>query len=215
MATSGKHLVLLGDSIFDNGAYTDGGPDLVTQLRKRLPSGWRATLAAIDGDTVAGVQRQLGSVPLDATHLVISVGGNDALLNATILSEPSRSVADSLGRLAELWDGFRQEYRTMLELVLRRDLPTAVCTIYDPRFPDLDHRRVTTTALSVINDCIIREAVEHGVPIFDLRVICDEDRDFANPIEPSSHGGLKVAGAIASAVSQREFGCGRCQIFTR
>jgi len=124
-------------------------------------------------------------------------------------------VAASLGRLAGLWDGFRQEYRTMLELVLRRDLPTAVCTIYDPRFPDLDHRRVTITALSVINDCIIREAVEHGVAIFDLRVICDEDRDFANPIEPSSPGGWKIAGAIASAVSQQDFGCGRCEIFTR
>ena len=27
------HVVLLGDSIFDNGAYTQGGPDVITQLR--------------------------------------------------------------------------------------------------------------------------------------------------------------------------------------
>jgi hypothetical protein len=28
-----KHIVLLGDSIFDNGAYVNGGPDVVTQLK--------------------------------------------------------------------------------------------------------------------------------------------------------------------------------------
>ena len=28
------HVVLLGDSILDNGAYTSGGPDVVTQLRQ-------------------------------------------------------------------------------------------------------------------------------------------------------------------------------------
>ena len=38
------HVVLLGDSIFDNAAYTNGGPDVVTQLRELLPAGWHATL---------------------------------------------------------------------------------------------------------------------------------------------------------------------------
>jgi hypothetical protein len=29
-----SHLILLGDSIFDNAAYTEGGPDVVTQLKE-------------------------------------------------------------------------------------------------------------------------------------------------------------------------------------
>ncbi len=33
------HVVLLGDSIFDNGVYVPGGPDVVTQLRAELPPG--------------------------------------------------------------------------------------------------------------------------------------------------------------------------------
>jgi hypothetical protein len=37
-----SHLVLLGDSIFDNAAYTGGAPDVVHQVRQRLPEGWRA-----------------------------------------------------------------------------------------------------------------------------------------------------------------------------
>ena len=44
-----KHVVLLGDSIFDNAAYVAGGPDVVKQLRAALPNDWRATLNALDG----------------------------------------------------------------------------------------------------------------------------------------------------------------------
>ena len=36
-----EHIALLGDSIFDNNAYTGGAPDVVTHLRGILPPGWR------------------------------------------------------------------------------------------------------------------------------------------------------------------------------
>jgi hypothetical protein len=95
-----KHVALLGDSVFDNGAYVGGGPDVVNQLRQRLPDGWRATLAAVDGGVIRDIPRQLERVPDDATHLVISVGGNDALGFSAVLGPPSRSVADTLEQLA-------------------------------------------------------------------------------------------------------------------
>ena len=87
------HIVLLGDSIFDNGAYVRGGPDVVTQLRELLPAGSHATLAAIDGDVIDGVARQLSRVPADATHLVVSVGGNDALGHSGLLDRRASSSA--------------------------------------------------------------------------------------------------------------------------
>ncbi|HEY0419600.1 MAG TPA: hypothetical protein VGC80_08780, partial [Acetobacteraceae bacterium] len=44
------HVVLLGDSVLNNAGYLGGrGPDVVTQLRARLPAGWRATLLARGG----------------------------------------------------------------------------------------------------------------------------------------------------------------------
>ena len=46
------HIVLLGDSIFDNGAYVDGGIDVVNHLRKVIPSDWKASLRAVDGSLV-------------------------------------------------------------------------------------------------------------------------------------------------------------------
>src|SRR3954469_4304107 len=74
-----KHVALLGDSVFDNGAYVGRGPDVLAQLRQRLPAEWRATLAAVDGGVIRDIPRQLERLPDDVTHRVISVGGNDAL----------------------------------------------------------------------------------------------------------------------------------------
>jgi len=88
----------------------------------------------------------------------------------------------------------------MLDTVLRRGLPTTVCTIYEPRYPgDPERTRVRAAALCIINDCIIREAAVSGVPIIDLRFVCGEDADFANAIEPSVRGGNNIAAAIVSA----------------
>ena len=77
MAFAAPHVILLGDSIFDNGAYVSGGPDVVHQLRDRLPRNGRATLLAVDGTTTSEVLLQLQRAPSDASHLVVSVGGND------------------------------------------------------------------------------------------------------------------------------------------
>lgn len=51
------HLVLLGDSIFDNAAYVPGGEPVIEQLRSRLPRTDRATLLARDGSIVATVPK--------------------------------------------------------------------------------------------------------------------------------------------------------------
>jgi hypothetical protein len=125
------HLVLLGDSIFDNAAYVRGGPDVVAQLRETLPDGWRATLLAVDGAVIADVPRQLARLPADATHLVVSAGGNDALRHADLLDRPGRSSAEVLAALADAAAGFEARYRALLDALAARALPTTLCTIYN------------------------------------------------------------------------------------
>jgi GDSL-like Lipase/Acylhydrolase family len=191
-----NHVVLLGDSVFDNAAYVAGGPDVVKQLRNLLPSGWRATLGAVDGSVTSGLERQLGRLPSDASHLVISAGGNDALGYASILEARAQSVAEAVDRLASVRERFGQDYERMLDRVMERRLPTAVCTIYDTRIPQ-PRWRLVVTALSVFNDCITRAAFARDLPVIDLRLLCDQDEDYANPIEPSVRGGEKIAAAIA------------------
>jgi hypothetical protein len=196
------HVVLLGDSIFDNGAYVGAGePDVIGQLRALLPGGWRATLNALDGAGMADIRGQIARLPADARHLVVSVGGNDALAEAGVLEEKTTSIAAALDTLAAVRERFQQAYREMLKQVLDRKLPTAVCTIYEARFPDPDLRRRAAAALMLINDAIVREAFANGVTLIDLRLICDSELDFANPIEPSAHGGAKIARAVAEFAS--------------
>src|SRR5215217_7433266 len=125
------HIVLLGDSIFDNAAYVAGGPDVIRQLKARLPDTWQATLRARDGATTAGIASQLASLPARATHLVVSIGGNDALSHISVLEDTANSIASALNRLADIADGFRRNYSAMLEGVSRVRLPTAICTIYE------------------------------------------------------------------------------------
>jgi hypothetical protein len=194
------HVVLLGDSIFDNAAYVAGAPDVVRQVRQRLPSGSRATLAAVDRSRIGDVRGQLRRVPEDATHLVLSVGGNDALGRSDFLDAPARSTAEALSDLSDIADEFERSYLAMLADVLARGLPTAICTVYYPRFPDAALQKVALAALTVFNDSIIRAAFTHGLPLLDLRLICTEEGDYANPIEPSARGGEKIARAIVEYV---------------
>jgi len=207
------HVVLLGDSIFDNAAYVPGGPDVVTQLRQTLPTGWQATLAAVDGAVTADVRRQIGGIPFDATHLVVSIGGNDALGHSHVLDEGARSMAEALLRLADIRDAFGGRYVAMLGAVLRLGLPTGLCTIYEGRLPDPTRRRIGTTALTLFNDAILRQAFAHGLPVIDLRFVCNEDADYANPIEPSVQGGRKIAAAIAALVTRHDFPARRSVVF--
>jgi hypothetical protein len=202
-----KHVVLLGDSILDNGAYVARGEAVIDHLQRLAPQDLQATLGAVDGSTTGGVAAQVAQLPADATHLVVSAGGNDALRHQAILSARANSVAEVIAELAKIGDDFQQHYAQMLDEVLRINLPTMLCTIYYPRFPDAMVQRLSVTGSTIFNDVILRTAFGAGVPVLDLRLICNEDVDYANPIEPSSAGGRKIAETILRVVTQHDFTC--------
>ena len=195
-----KHVVLLGDSIFDNAAYVPDGPSVVNHLQGLIPLEWKATLLAIDGDVTADVVVQLPRIPEDATHLFMSVGGNDALAAMDTFTLTAGTVRDALCILTEVRQKFQRGYRAMLWEALGLNLPVAVCTIYDA-VPGLSVE--AQTALSIFNDTITREAAAAGIPVIDLRHVCTEVEDYSplSPIEPSKQGGLKIARAIAEMLA--------------
>jgi hypothetical protein len=208
-----SHVVLLGDSIFDNDRYVPGGPSVIEHLRRNLPGGWRATLLARDGAGTAEVARQLERLPADATHLVVSVGGNDALEHGgLLLREPATSSAEVLSHMADIHEQFRGDYRRMLHDVLGHGRPTLVCTIYDA-IPELG--RVEATGLCLFNDVILREAFRARVPVLDLRLLCTEATDYArsSPIEPSVAGGGKIARAVRRVVTGYDFSGDGSRVF--
>jgi hypothetical protein len=177
------------------------GPNVQRQVAGLLPQGSQATLLAKDGAVIADIASQLQYLPRTATRLVISVGGNDALRASGLLDKSATSVANAMEKIAIVADLFGRGYSAMLEDALKPALPIAICTIYEPRYPKPRQRRVAVAALAVLNDRITREAFSRSLTMIDLRVICDQDEDFANPIEPSARGGAKIAAAIVRFVS--------------
>ena len=120
--------------------------------------------------------------------------------SSLVLHERADSFAEVLTRMADVRGEFQREYQAMLHTVLARDLPTIVCTVYDsiPGLAPAQH-----TGLCLFNEVILREAFCAGVPVVDLRLICNESSDYArsSPIEPSVAGGGKIARAISRAIN--------------
>ncbi|MFC7513833.1 SGNH/GDSL hydrolase family protein [Herbaspirillum sp. GCM10030257] len=201
VASRNMHLVLLGDSIFDNGAYTGGKPDVITQLRNVIPRGWKADLLARDGATTEGIAAQLARVPPGATHLVLSVGGNDALMQQHLLRSSVSSTAEALTVLGNAVRHFETAYRKVIDACVARGLPLNVCTIYNGNFDDKQYQRIVQVALALFNDAIIRTATEYHLNVIELRMVCSKAEDYANAIEPSGTGAAKIARAILAVIN--------------
>jgi hypothetical protein len=199
LKTTAGHIVLLGDSIFDNRSYTRGEPDVVGHLRSLMPPSWRATLRAVDGTTTATVSRQFSEIPNDGSHLVLSLGGNDALMNSDVLRTRLGSSAEALLLFEERLQPFEAAYCRALESLAARQVPLTVCTIYNGAL-ESGEARLARVALMMFNDVILRAALEYRASVIELRKICVDPGDYANSIEPSGIGGRKIANAIVRAV---------------
>lgn len=208
-----SHLILLGDSIFDNRAYVEGGPAVIDQVQGFLQKGWQASLLAVDGNVALNVLDQLKRMPSDVTHLVISAGGNDAL---GVLSELHRSapmpIMATLQILSKIQLQFKAEYAEVIATAVSTGKPILACTIYDG-VPGLSPE--LKSALSLFNDVILRVCARQGIPVLDLRAICDEPSDYSvvSPIEPSSTGGQKIARRMVEVVTQHNFGDHACKVY--
>lgn len=209
IATTMPHVVLLGDSIFDNAHYTGDGPDVASQVRRLLPPEWGVSLLAVDGSTTENVPDQMQRLPKEGTQLVLSVGGNNALTEASRLgisffNFPDTPTSKALDTLADVSDDFESQYRSAIDACLLSGLPLGVCTIYNGCFPDKSYQRIASLALAIFNDVILRVAIERSLHVIDLRLICTRPAYYANPIEPSSIGGEKIAKAIVALVTESE-----------
>ncbi|MBL7003633.1 MAG: SGNH/GDSL hydrolase family protein [Gammaproteobacteria bacterium] len=190
-----KHIVLAGDSIFDNTRYVDSGQSVIDQLRRKANNNFDSTLIAVDGSITNELNNQFVQLPPDTTHLFISSGGNDALEAERILGEPVANVFGAMTLLSKAIDQFHADYRAMLHEAVDRVQNVIVCTIYDS-IPG--YAKEAMTALKLFNEVILREAFANNLPVIDLRLICDDANDYSiiSPIEPSEQGGDKIADSI-------------------
>ena len=217
-----KHIILAGDSVFDNRSYVkEGEPDVRDQLADLLDDDNKVTLIAVDGDMNNDVTKQLDNIPKDATHLFISIGGNDALMHINAFTETVTTIGEALDFFNEKVQEFERDYIKMLTNVIKYGLKTTLCTIYNPCFdhdnmdrisymfpPNSNFKKLqrrSTTALPLFNNIIFQEAFNFGLPLMDLRLIFNDKADYSNPIEPSVVGGIKVARIIKEISNNHDF----------
>src|SRR5688572_11811008 len=105
------HIALLGDSIFDNKVYVKAyEPDVCAQLNAILPKGEKASLLAVDGATTHELPPQMRRIQADMSHLIVSIGGNNALGHLSMFQKPSHTVAEALFMMAEVKAKFEHDY---------------------------------------------------------------------------------------------------------
>ncbi|WP_020410543.1 SGNH/GDSL hydrolase family protein [Hahella ganghwensis] len=207
-----KHIVLLGDSIFDNASYVDAGESVAERLTGLVSQVDQVTLLAVDGGVTTDVFGQLKKFPAGATHVVVSCGGNDALRVADILNKPVSSIGEGLDELRRILDQFRSNYCAMLNAIVRLNAQLTVCTIYN-HVPEVTERALT--ALALFNEILLEEAAALKLPVIDLRLVCRDFEDYSSisPIEPSGQGSIKIAKKIHHVLSVHDFQSGECRLY--
>lgn len=199
-------VVLLGDSVFDNAAYVPHGKTVESQLRDQLPDSVELNCLAEDGATTSDLGHQLRKVPRGASHLVVSIGGNDILLMADLLLAPASSVSDALELFSHATQEFGRVYRKAIAPCIDFGARVTVCTIYSGSQPNAQIQRAASAAMVHFNDAILQAAMDLRVSVLDIRSVCSQPEDFTNVIEPSILGAAKIAAALKRLVDGQD-GC--------
>ncbi len=205
-----NHVTLMGDSSIDNMHYVGkGGLPVIEHLRDilRPRRKWSATMVAMDGAVISSIPGQLARVPEGTTHVVVSVGGNDALGQIHVLGRKVRDVATAFYAMSAVQDQFLEEYEEMCDDLQSLCLPLLLCTIYEPcHAPNMRvTQAIQSCALSLFDDVIHRVAMRRGIPLLDLRLVMTEARFYDNPIEPNDLGGRMIARAISDRMEASGF----------
>jgi len=116
------HVVLLGDSIFDNAAAAGHGLDVQSHLRQQLPAD-EVTLLAVDGAMIEHVPFQLVDFPFSVTHMVLSVGGNNLLQHTALGYTFAGTIGLALARMHDIVLEFEQAYLDLVQKLISYELP--------------------------------------------------------------------------------------------
>lgn len=227
-----KSIYLLGDSIIDNAAYVGiDEKDVESHLNSMYKEDPKVNInnRAVDGHTMRDLlDTQLSDAGLnEATHIVMSIGGNDLLQNISFLQMTSKlsEVMDKDARIGkwgvrelnpsrnkvfeetyfEIIKPFNSLYETIVEKLSNYRAKLLLCTVYEgDLFGSDEFKNVfysSKTMVSIFNDLVYKSSSKFKTDVLELRNIFVSSEDYANPIEPSHIGGEKLAKSIVEWVN--------------
>ncbi|HEY6720395.1 MAG TPA: hypothetical protein VI363_02055 [Burkholderiales bacterium] len=202
-----RHLVLLGDAL-QNIDLGKGQAESTLVPRPRNP--WKLTV--LQPHEVLR-QGRTQAIPAEASHIGICVDGGWAIETSGLLNGGARSVREALDALASAADEFENLFARLIAAATEASVPTIVCTLVPARYVEPSHQRVAATALAIFNDRILRRAIAAHLSIVELRLICDEDGDYASATLLSRAGVRKVANVARSALYDISRNPGRTRVY--
>ena len=202
-----RHLVLLGDALENLALGLDPAEDVLVP-RPRNP--WKLTVLEPPQVLERGWSR---AIPLDATHIGICLDGGWAIEASGLLQGEAKSIRSALKALALAADQFEEIFARLIAAALEASLPTVVCTLVPSRHQEASRRRVAATALAIFNDRILRQAFWAKLSIVELRLICDEESDYASETLLSRAGVRKVANVGRAALYEVSREPGRTRVY--
>lgn len=199
------HLVLLGDSVLDNGVYVGAKKFKQPSVSEQFRAGrdWNVTLCAKDGARMRDMPRQLEKTLALAppTLLLLSIGGNDGLGYLKRLGG-----CGGFREIFKIKAEFAKDYEATLQKVLALGVPLVIMTIYCPWVSGLQYI-LASRGVALLNGVIRDMAEKYKLPVIDNWRIFDRAEDFANAIEPGVPGGHKmVRNLLALLGDDRRYG---------
>lgn len=202
------HVVLLGDSLLPVRAdLPEGSLESAVMPGARFP--WKLSVISAAQVSTPGAT----PIPEDASHIVINIEGNDAIAASGLLDGPAIAWRAGLSQLNSAADDFERHVEILSRAALSTRLPTLVCTMYPPRYPDWEHQQAACAALAVFNDRILKSAVAAGFSIADLRQLGTVAELYATPTQLSVAGLQRVAEIIRRALDVISRDASHSQVF--
>jgi len=202
-----RHLVLLGDAL-QNIDLGKGQAESALVPRPRNP--WKLTV--LQPPEVLR-QGRVRAIPAEASHIGICVDGGWAIETSGLLEGGAQSIKGALDALAWAADEFENTFARLIAAAVEAGVPTIVCTLVPARYTEPSQQRVAATALAIFNDRILRRAVAAHLSIVELRLVCDEDSDYASETLLSHAGVRKVANVARSALYDVSRNPGRTRVY--
>ena len=199
-----RHLVLLGDAL-QNIDLGDGKRESALVPQPRNP--WKLTVLEVPE------QGPVRAIPRDATHVGIALDGGWTIEASGLLKGGAKSIEGALETLAAAADEFESVFTRLIDAALETGLPTIVCTLVPARHLEPARQQVAAAALAIFNDRILKRAFVAGISIVELRLVCDEDSDYASETLLSRTGVRKVANVARSALYEISQEPGRTRVY--
>ena len=230
--TKQGHILILGDSVFDNTVYIGKHEkDGQARMLDALPN-YHQTFLALDGAITHELPRQTKYINMaietngPITDVVLSIGGNNLLGEGVLLNARTKNVLGGLSTFRTRQEEFEVDYMNMLKKlqgilypqpIQKVTIKWHVLGIYYPcysapqtfpnrKFPtDMHFQNASRLGVDLFNSVILKTIGYEG--FIDLNRLFNYGGDkifYANPIEPSSFGSRMIAQTIQSRIERNK-----------